>query len=137
MYKKVTVNIQNEMGFSMGKESVPFFNFVLGGYGFNTINNFKHFYGYDFLSIAADSYIKSTVTLDYEFYKKNHVNFAANFANIENNLFEKTNWVSAPKYSGYALGYGLETVVGPIDLKYTWSPEQSKGFAWFSIGFWF
>lgn len=137
VYKKVTVNIQNEMGFSMGKESVPFFNFVLGGYGFNTINNFKHFYGYDFLSIAADSYIKSTVTLDYEFYKKNHVNFAANFANIENNLFEKTNWVSAPKYSGYALGYGLETVVGPIDLKYTWSPEQSKGFAWFSIGFWF
>ena len=76
-------------------------------------------------------------TIDWEFYKKNHFNFAANYANVENNLFEKGNFKIKPKYSGYAVGYGLETVIGPIEFKYTWSPELSKGFTLASIGFWF
>ena len=135
--KKINLKFTTEAGFSIGSGSVPFLDFVLGGYGYNTINNFKHFYGYDFVSLAADSYIKSTGTLDYEFYKKNHVNFSANYANLEDNLFGNGNWLSTPRYTGYALGYGLETVLGPIEVKYSWSPELSKGFTWFSVGFWF
>ena len=95
------------------------------------------FYGYDFLSISADSYVKSCFTLDYEIYKKNHINFAANYANVEDNLFENGNWLSKPKYTGYAIGYALESVVGPIEIKYSWSPELTKGFTYFSVGFWF
>ncbi|WP_395044059.1 patatin-like phospholipase family protein [Flavobacterium sp.] len=136
-YKKFNVKFQTEAGFSVGEESVSFLDFVLGGYGFNTINNFKQFYGYDFLSIAADSYIKSTATVDIEFYKKNHINFSANLANVEDKLFKTGNWFSTPKYSGYAIGYGLETVIGPIELKYSWSPELPKGFTWINLGFWF
>lgn len=136
-YKKFNLKIQTDAGFSVGEKSISFLDFVLGGYGFNTINNFKHFYGYDFLSIAADSYIKSTATLDIEFYKKNHLNFAANFANADDKLFSTGNWFSSPTYSGYALGYGLETIIGPIEVKYSWSPELPKGYTWFSIGFWF
>ena len=134
---KTTFKIQTEGGFSIGDESVPFFNFVLGGYGFVPINNFRPFYGYDFLSIAGNSYLKSSVTIDYEIFKKNHINFAANYANIGNNYFDSLAWISLPKYSGYALGYGLETRIGPLEIKYTWSPETSKGYTWFSIGFWF
>ena len=137
IYKKITLKIQSDAGFSIGKDSVHFFDFVLGGYGFNTINNFKHFYGYDFLSIAADSYIKSCFTLDYEIYKKNHINFAANYANAEDDLFTNGNWLSKPRYTGYAIGYGLESVVGPIEIKYSWSPELHRGFTYFSVGFWF
>ena len=136
-YNKVTLKIQSDVGFSIGKDSVHFFDFVLGGYGFNTINNFKHFYGYDFLSIAADSYIKSCFTVDYEIYKKNHINFAANYANAEDDLFTNGNWLSKPKYTGYAIGYALESVVGPIEIKYSWSPELHRGFTYFSVGFWF
>ena len=136
-YKKLTLKVQSDAGFVIGKESVHFFDFVFGGYGFNTINNFKHFYGYDFLSISADSYVKSCFTLDYEIYKKNHINFAANYANVEDNLFENGNWLSKPKYTGYAIGYALESVVGPIEIKYSWSPELTKGFTYFSVGFWF
>jgi hypothetical protein len=40
------------------------------GYGYNLINNFKYFYGYDYLSIAANSYIKSTEPLIMSFIKK-------------------------------------------------------------------
>ncbi len=137
LYKKFTVRWQSEAGFAIGGESSQLFDFALGGYGYQTINNFKHFYGYDFLSVSGDSYIKSTLTLDYEIFKKNHLNIAANFANVADNLYETTDWFSQVKYSGYALGYGLETIVGPIEFKYSWSPELNKGFAWFSVGFWF
>ncbi|MBP4140982.1 patatin-like phospholipase family protein [Flavobacterium sp. P4023] len=135
VFDHATVKFQTDAGFSFGQESVPYFNFILGGYGYNPLNGFKYLYGYDYLSIVANSYIKSTVTLDYEFYKKNHVNFSANYANAGNRIFESVEWVSFPKYSGYAVGYGLETVIGPIEIKYSWSPELPKGFTWFSIGF--
>jgi len=135
-YKKLTLKVQSEAGFSIGEESVHFFDFVLGGYGFNTVNNnFRYFYGYDYLSIAADSYIKSCFTLDYEIYKKNHINFAANYANAENGLFENGNWLKKPTFNGYAVGYALESIVGPIEIKYSWSPEQRKGYAYFTVGF--
>jgi NTE family protein len=136
-YNKATIKFQAEAGVKIGNESVPFFDFVLGGYGFNSLNNIKQFYGYDFLSIAGNSYIKTSFTLDYEIFKKNHLNFSGNYAQINNNLFENTEWLSKPKYSGYAVGYGLETIVGPIEVKYTWSPELSKGYTLFTIGFWF
>ncbi|WP_264519925.1 patatin-like phospholipase family protein [Flavobacterium sp. N1994] len=135
--KKLTLKVQSEAGFTIGKQSVHFFDFILGGYGFNTINNFKHFYGYDFLGIAADNYIKSCFTLDYEIYKKNHINFAANYANAEDNLFVSGNWFSKPKFNGYAVGYSLESILGPIEAKYSWSPELNKGYVYISVGFWF
>ena len=137
LFKNVTVKFNTDAGFSFGNESVSFFNFILGGYGYNPINNFKYFYGYDYLSIAANSYIKSTGTIDYEFYKNNHFNFSANFANVGDRIFETVDWISIPKYSGYAVGYGLETRIGPIEIKHSWSPENAKGFTWFSIGFMF
>jgi NTE family protein len=136
-YKFINLKFQSEAGFSFGPESVHYLDFVLGGYGFNAINNFKPFYGYDFIGIAADSYIKSLATLDVEFYKKNHVNFSANVANAEDKLFSTGNWIATPRYTGYAVGYGLETALGPIELKYSWAPELPKGFFWINVGFWF
>lgn len=134
---KATVVLQSEAGFAIGEETIPFFDFALGGYGFNKINNFKHFYGYDFLSLFGDSYIKGAITFDYEIFKKNHLNFSANFANIGNNLFDSDEWLEKPMYSGYAFGYGLETIIGPIEIKHTWSPETKDHHTWFSVGFWF
>ena len=135
LFRKTTVKFQTEAGFSFGPKSVAFFDFILGGYGYNMINNFRHFYGYDFLSIAGNSYIKSIGTIDYEFYKNNHFNFSVNVANIGDRIFETVNWISMPKYTGYAVGYGLETIIGPIEIKHSWSPETKKGYTWFSIGF--
>lgn len=135
--KKATLKVQAEGGISIGDDSIPFFNFVLGGYGFIPLNNFRPFYGYDFLSLAGNSYLKSSLTIDYEIFKKNHLNFSADFANIGDHLFKTLDWISLPKYSGYAIGYGLESIIGPLEVKYSWSPETSKGYTWFSIGFWF
>ena len=136
-YKVINLKFESEAGLSFGQNSMHFLDFVLGGYGFNPINNFKQFYGYDFISISADSYIKSLATLDIEFYKKNHINFSANYANAEDKLFSTGNWLATPRYTGYSLGYGLETVLGPLEIKYSWSPELPKGFVGFNVGFWF
>lgn len=136
-FNKTTIKMQSELGFTLGEKSVPFFDFILGGYGFDKVNNLKYFYGYDFLSKSADSFIKTTFTMDYEFYKKNHLNIAANFAQLGDNLFSNSNWISKAKYNGYALGYGLETIVGPVEVKYTWSPDTNKSFTWISVGFYF
>jgi NTE family protein len=137
IFNKATIKLQAEAGTSIGSTSVPYFDFVLGGYGFYTTNYFKYFYGYDFLSIAANSYLESTITLDYEIFKKNHINFSANYANLEDDLYDSLDWFSLPKYSGYALGYGLETIIGPVEVKYSWSPETKGSHLWFTVGFLF
>lgn len=136
-FDKATIQFQADAGLKFGKGSEPLLDFALGGFGFNPINNIRSFYGYDFLSITGNSFIRTALTIDYEFYKKNHVNFSGNFAQVNNELFENTDWISQPKFSGYALGYGLETIVGPAEIKYTWSPELNKGYTLISIGFYF
>jgi NTE family protein len=137
IFNKTTIKLQAETGTSIGSASVPYFDFVLGGYGFYTTNYFKYFYGYDFLNIAANSYLETTITLDYEIFKKNHLNFSANYANLEDDLYDSLDWFSWPKYSGYALGYGLETIIGPVEVKYSWSPETKGSHLWFTVGFLF
>ncbi len=135
LFKSGAMKVQAEAGSAIGGNSVSFFNFVLGGYGYAISNNFSHFYGYDFLSLGANSYIKTAVTFDYEIFKNNHINLTANYANIGNDIFESVSWISIPKISGYALGYGLKTMLGPVEIKRSWSPETKKSYTWFSVGF--
>ncbi|OYQ33963.1 patatin [Flavobacterium cyanobacteriorum] len=137
LFRNFVLVLQAETGLSIGDDSVPYFDFVLGGYGYHRINNFRHFYGYDFLSLGGNSYIKGAVTLDYELYRKNHINFTANFANIGDDLYEQGEILSIPQYNGYAIGYGLETLLGPVELKHSWSPETKDHLTWISVGFWF
>ncbi|TDO84128.1 NTE family protein [Flavobacterium chryseum] len=137
LFRKATMKIEADAGFNIGSDSVPFFDYIFGGYGYSKINNFNYFYGYDFLSISGNSYIKTAITLDYEIFKKNHINLSANYANLGDDIFTTVDWISMPKYTGYAMGYGLETIIGPIEVKHSWSPEMSKSYTWFSIGFLF
>src|SRR5690606_5210385 len=135
--RRFSANITAEAGFRLGQKTNPYLNFVLGGYGGHLINNYTPFYGYDFLSISGDSFVKSTLTLDYEIFSKNHLNFAFNMANVGDHLFGTTDWLSTIDYTGYAVGYALETFIGPIEVKYTWSPETSNNVWFFNVGFWF
>lgn len=136
--KKLSIKSQTEVGFAIGERTISFFDFVLGGYGFIPANNFKPFFGYDFLSLAGDSYAKQTATIDYELYKKHHINFTGNFANVGNRIFEHTEgWLKKPTYTGYAIGYGMESIIGPLEIKHSWSPDTGNHFTWFSVGFWF
>jgi NTE family protein len=136
-WNKISVKVQTEGGFTVGENQNHINDFVLGGFGFHRFGFFKQFYGYDFLSLSGDSYVKGSITADYIFQKKHHFNFTANYSNIGKKIFDNQEWITNPNYSGYGFGYGLETLIGPIEIKHTWSPETRKHFTWFSVGFWF
>lgn len=136
-FNKFTTRISSEMGFKIGPENTNSLDFFLGGYGNDFINNFIPFFGYDFISISGDSYIKGALEFNYEIFRKNHITLSANFANVENELYSTGNWFSTPDYTGYALGYGLETFLGPLEVKYSFSPEIKENQWFISLGFWF
>ncbi|WP_238320915.1 patatin-like phospholipase family protein [Neotamlana nanhaiensis] len=135
--KHVAFNIQAQGGFKIGDNGIKTLDFALGGYGNNLINNFTPFLGYDFISLTGNSFVKSTFTADFEVFKKHHLTLEGNWANIEDNIFETGEWFTAPDYSGYAIGYAIDSFLGPLQVKYSYTPELGEGIWNFSIGFWF
>ena len=135
--KKIAVNLGSEGGFKIGDDSNNSLNFALGGYGNNFINNFFSFYGYDYISITGSGFVKGMIDLDYEIFKKQHIILSANYANVGDDIFDNGEWFSIPEYNGYAVGVSSETFLGPVEVKYTWSPDISSGYWFFNIGFWF
>ena len=138
---KITKNLsmltEIEAGAKIGITDLKSLDFNLGGFGAKMINNFAPFYGYDFFGITENNYTKLAVTLDYNLAKNHHFNGAANFANAGAAIFVNDDWISAPEYSGYALGYGFDSIVGPLQIKYTYSPEIKESTWFFSLGLWF
>lgn len=134
---KLSLRLDSSAGLKIGNDNTNSLDFFLGGYGNNMINNFMPFFGYDFISISGDSFVKALVEIDYEFIRRHHVIGSANFANVGNRLYSTGGWFSSPDFTGYALGYGFESFVGPLEVKYTWSPESSSSTWFFNLGFWF
>lgn len=134
---QLSMTLETEGGFKLGTSDVTSFDFVLGGYGADLINNFIPFIGYDFLGLPGNSFVKAFGRLDYEFIPKNHLTFMANFANVEDDIFRTGEWFTAPNFSGYGVGYGWESFLGPMQVQYSWSPENDNGFFFFSLGYWF
>lgn len=134
---KLAFNFETSGGFKIGNKSTQTLDFALGGYGNNLINNFVPFIGYDFLSITGNSYVKAYASADYEIFKKHHIIFEANWANVDDDIFETGEWFTLPNNRGYGLGYAIETFVGPIQVKYSLSPESKKSIWFFNLGFWF
>lgn len=134
---KLSMLFQTEAGMRIGNNDMSSLNFYLGGYGNDYVNNITSFYGYDFLSLSGDSYIKTLVQADYEIFRKNHITVGYNFANVRDDLYSSGQWFSSPNYSGFGVGYGLETILGPLEVKYTFSPETAESEWFFGLGFWF
>ncbi|WP_292890021.1 patatin-like phospholipase family protein [Nonlabens sp.] len=130
-----TVRGAAHIGITIGDTDNSAMDFYLGGYGSRRINNLIPFYGYDFISISGGSIIKVLFEADYEVFKKNHIVFSANYANAQDNLFEQNNLFDNARYTGYAIGYGLETFLGPLEFKYSFSPQQKNGQIFVNLGF--
>lgn len=137
IFPKLSINIETEGGFKLGTSNVSSFDFVLGGFGNNLINNFVPFIGYDFLSLPGNSYVKAYGRLDYEILPKSHLLFAANIANVDDDLFRTGEWFTTPNFTGFGLGYGWESFFGPVQILYSWSPQVEDNRVYFSIGYWF
>lgn len=137
LFRDLSLNVETEGGFKLGTSNVSSFDFVLGGYGANFINNFIPFFGYDYLALPGNSFVKAYARMDYEFASNNHLLLAFNMANVEDDIFRTGEWFTAPDFTGYSLGYGWESFFGPVQVFYSWSPETSDGRFFFSVGYWF
>lgn len=135
IFNKFSAHMTVEGGFKLGGTETTSLDFMLGGYGFKEMNNIIPFMGYEPISLRGNTYLKSTLTFDYEIFRKNHINVSANIANIGNDLFETGAWIERVDYSGLSAGYGLETVLGPMEIKYSYSPEMKKGEWYVALGY--
>ena len=126
-----------QSGVKIGSSEIKSLDFGLGGYAYNNINNYFSFFGYDYFSLAGDSFTKVHAILDYEIFKDHHINIAANFASIGDDIFFQNEWMEVLNYSGYAIGYGFETIFGPIEVKYNWSPDTNYSAYFINFGYWF
>ncbi|AGC76030.1 NTE family protein [Nonlabens dokdonensis] len=134
-FGNLTLRGNAHIGITIGDTDNSAMDFFLGGYGSRRINNLVPFFGYDFISAGGDTIIKALFEIDYEIFKKNHIIFSSNFASVEDNLFETKDWFTNARYTGYAIGYGMETFLGPIEVKYTFSPQQDDGQVFVNLGF--
>ncbi len=135
-WDKMTFQYTNDAGFAFETPSSDVFDFYLGGYNKNYINTFYRFYGYEFAALSGNSFLRSEFLLRYELFNKQHLSFLVNFARVEENVFKNLQ-IFDDSLSGYAIGYGLETFLGPIEIKYSWSPDTKNSFWLFNLGFWF
>lgn len=133
----LSFNIEAEGGVKLGTSDVTSFDFILGGFGNDFVNNFVPFFGYDFLSLPGNSYVKAYGRADYKIAPKHHLMFSVNFANVDDDLFRTGDWFTEPSFSGYGVGYGFESFIGPIQIYYSWSPEIKNDSIFFSVGYWF
>lgn len=135
--KKLSLTLGSEGGFKIEGEDTRSLDFFLGGYGYQAVNNFIHLFGYDALSLRGDTYLKSSLRADYLILKKTYLSAVANIANVGDKLFETSAWIDSIPYQGYALGCATESIIGPVELFYSYSPEIKQSQWYVSLGFWF
>lgn len=134
-FNRFTTEFVSEAGITIGT-SPRVFDYFLGGNNRNFINNFSSFYGYDVADLSERAYLKSALTFRYEPFKNQFASVTANVARLTDDIFNEGRIFEDSKL-GYGIGYGFKSPIGPIEVKYTWSPDTSKNFWFFNVGFWF
>ncbi|MDO3694067.1 patatin-like phospholipase family protein [Wenyingzhuangia sp. chi5] len=135
----VSLFLQADSGISITNDNQENLNYGIGGYGNNFINNYVPFHGYTFSELIGNSYIKGAASIRYRFYKKNYVDFYANYAIVTDDVidFLKHEPFFKNAKTGYSIGYSADSILGPIDIRYAWSPENRNDAIYISVGFWF
>ncbi|QCX37155.1 patatin [Aureibaculum algae] len=132
---RFTTHIVSQAGITLG-DGTRVFNYFLGGANKNYINNFYNFYGYDVADLAESAFLKTAVTFRYELFNKNYISLISNVARVENDLLNEGEIFDNTKL-GFAAGYSIESFLGPLEVKYTWSPDTGRNYWLFNVGFWF
>jgi NTE family protein len=126
----------SEAGFTLGDVHSKTFDFLLGGYNKNFVNNFVPFYGYEINALSEQTFLKSEFEFRFGLPKEQYLHVIANYARVDDSVLNGGELFNDTK-SGYALGYSVNTLIGPVSLKYSWSPDTKKNFWYFNLGFWF
>lgn len=136
-WSNFTIRGESMMGLHLGAGEWKALNFYLGGYGNDYVNNIVPFFGYSFFGLSGNSVIRSSLEVDYQPSSKNHFILGYNVANIGDDLFKQGQIFDFPDYSALYAGYGLETLLGPLEIYYSFSPEITQSRWFVSLGLWF
>jgi NTE family protein len=135
-FNKLTLQVFGGAGVTIEPNGSRIHDYLLGGNNDNFVNTFVKFYGYEVADLVASSFVKTGLTFRYEFFKNNHISFTGNFGEVENDLWEDFNFFQNIR-SGYAIGYGLKTIIGPIQVQYSWTPDTNQNLWYINVGYWF
>ena len=135
-YNKLTFHFKSYAGITLGDNLNRALDYNIGGYRENFINNLIPFYGYDLASLNENAYLKSLLTIRYQVLPKHFLSATANYARVENDLFNEGRIFQDTK-SGYMVGYGIDTFLGPVEFNYAWSPDHKEKYWYFNVGYWF
>ena len=75
-------------------------------------------------------YCQASVSLLSQKIKNKNLGEIRKFITSCENIFEDTK-------IGYAAGYGVNTIIGPVELVYSWNPDNNQNFWYINVGFWF
>jgi len=135
-WNKLTLHLISEAGVTLGTNDNEVLDYHLGGYNENYINTFVPFYGYGFSELNESAFLRTALTVRYEIFRKNFLSFTGNFARVNDDIWNEGD-IFEDTRSGYAFGYGINTVIGPIELVYSWNPDFGNSFWYVNVGFWF
>ncbi|WP_196890994.1 patatin-like phospholipase family protein [Aureivirga marina] len=135
-FDKLTFKTTIDVGFKIGFSEIKELDFQLGGYGKNYLDNFIPLYGFDIGEFNDNNYYKGELEIRYELFKNNFISSYMNVAKTDNDLITDSQ-AFKDLHLGYALGYGMETFLGPIQVHYAWSPQSKQNTWYFNVGFWF
>ena len=79
-FDRFSIEFIGEGGTTCGENTSGQFQFALGGYGDNLINNHVALFGYDFESFENNSYLKGTLEFRCKIVKNHLLSFTGNFA---------------------------------------------------------
>lgn len=136
---KVSFLLEGDGALSVTSQVLKTFNYSLGGIGENFVNNFVPFYGYDFAALEGNSFVKTAGAIRWKIFQQHYLFAHINYAVVQDQVLkflETANYFKAAK-TGFALGYSVQSPIGPIDLKYAWSPKQNAKQWFVNVGFWF
>lgn len=109
--------------------------FILGGFVEQEFMNYSRFYGLPFITSAGDHLMLVGGKLQAKILRNHYLSGFFNMASLKNDFED----IQPLKYqfTGYGIGYGYDSPLGPIIGLWTYSPTTKRGLFNVSLGFWF
>ncbi len=122
-------------GATLGEpENYPYV-YVIGGMGQNYIANMVPFAGMQYTSYFESNTIIARCKLSWNFLGKHYL-FVVGNAGTFNDIFESMFYDSKFYYGG-AIGYSLNSLIGPIEISWAASNQGPYTTSFLNIGYWF
>lgn len=135
--KKSSLKLGVEAGYKVGTSDIPvFYKFFVGGQSkMKYFDNIIAFTGLDFIDKVVDYVAMGKMAWQWNFYKKLYITASvdAGFINDAYDLWFDSNSFVA----GGGITFGVDTMVGPVEVSLMGSNINSAPVGFINVGFWY